>query len=166
MEQKTGIRSLYDEFFRGYGAEIRLVCPDFRPNSTYKRTSTPSLTTAMQWNRVRFTVRKMMVAVAVVTVLMGASVGLWRRSLSFRRLAKQYEQMGIREHLRMKQAFPFMFDYRDTAYYSLGEYFSHCLISMNTQHLTLGSRFRLTHRDPNGQRTIHRPPTRSDIGTR
>ena len=37
MEQKTGIRSLYDEFFRGYGAEIRLFCPDFRPNSTYKQ---------------------------------------------------------------------------------------------------------------------------------
>ena len=39
MDQKTGIRSLYDEFFRGYGAEIRLFCPDFRPNSTYKPTS-------------------------------------------------------------------------------------------------------------------------------
>ena len=36
MDQKTGIGSLYDEFFRGYGAEIRLFCPDFRPNSTYK----------------------------------------------------------------------------------------------------------------------------------
>jgi hypothetical protein len=40
MEQKTGIGSLYAEFFRGYGAEIRLSCPDPRPNSTYKRTST------------------------------------------------------------------------------------------------------------------------------
>jgi len=37
MEQKTGIESLYDEFFRGYGAEIRLSRPNFRPNSTYKR---------------------------------------------------------------------------------------------------------------------------------
>jgi hypothetical protein len=42
MEQKTGIRSLYDEFFRGYRAEIGLYCPDFRPNSTYKSTSTIS----------------------------------------------------------------------------------------------------------------------------
>ncbi len=40
MEQKTGIRSLYDEFFRVYGAELRLFCPDFCPNSTYKPTST------------------------------------------------------------------------------------------------------------------------------
>ena len=40
MEQKTGIRSLYDEFFRGYGAEMRLICPDVRPNSTYKPTYT------------------------------------------------------------------------------------------------------------------------------
>jgi hypothetical protein len=42
MEQKTGIKSLYDEFFRGYGAEIRLLCPDFRPNSRYKPTPTIS----------------------------------------------------------------------------------------------------------------------------
>jgi hypothetical protein len=38
MDQETGISWLYDEFFRGYGAEIRLFCPDFRPKSTYKRT--------------------------------------------------------------------------------------------------------------------------------
>jgi hypothetical protein len=31
MDQETGIRSLYDEFFRGYEPEIRLICPDFRP---------------------------------------------------------------------------------------------------------------------------------------
>jgi hypothetical protein len=43
MEQQTGIRSLYDEFFRGYGAEIRLSSPEFRPNSTYKRTYSPSV---------------------------------------------------------------------------------------------------------------------------
>jgi hypothetical protein len=43
MDQKTGIRSLYAEFFPGYGAEIRLSRPDFRPNSTYKRTSTQRL---------------------------------------------------------------------------------------------------------------------------
>ena len=40
MDQETGIRSLYDEFFQGYGAEIRLFRTDFRPNSTYKRSST------------------------------------------------------------------------------------------------------------------------------
>jgi hypothetical protein len=27
MEQKTGIRSLYDEFFWGYGAEFKLIWP-------------------------------------------------------------------------------------------------------------------------------------------
>jgi len=37
MDQETGIRSLYDEFFRGYGAEIRLFCSASRPNSTYKQ---------------------------------------------------------------------------------------------------------------------------------
>jgi hypothetical protein len=31
MEQKTGIRSLYDEFFQDYEAEIRLDCPDSAP---------------------------------------------------------------------------------------------------------------------------------------
>jgi hypothetical protein len=39
MDQKTGISWLYDEAFRGYGAEIRLYCPDFRFNSAYKPTS-------------------------------------------------------------------------------------------------------------------------------
>ncbi len=42
MEQKTGIRSLYDEFFRGYGAEIRPFAPNFCSNSTYKRDSAPT----------------------------------------------------------------------------------------------------------------------------
>jgi hypothetical protein len=42
MDQRTGIGSLYDESFRGYGSEIRLVCPAFRPNSTYKRSYLPS----------------------------------------------------------------------------------------------------------------------------
>ena len=42
MEQKTGIRSLYDEFFRGYGAEIGLLRLDVRPDSTYKPTYTRS----------------------------------------------------------------------------------------------------------------------------
>jgi hypothetical protein len=40
MEQKTGIRSLCDEFFRGYWAEIKLSCPEFRPISTYEHGST------------------------------------------------------------------------------------------------------------------------------
>jgi hypothetical protein len=42
MDQKTGIRSLYDDFFRCYGAKIRLSWPAFRPNSTHKPTCTPS----------------------------------------------------------------------------------------------------------------------------
>jgi hypothetical protein len=40
MEQRTGIGSLSDEFFRAYGIEIGRSCPDFRPDSTYKPTST------------------------------------------------------------------------------------------------------------------------------
>ena len=40
MEQKTGVSSLYAEFFPDYGADIRLFYPAFRPNSTYKPTST------------------------------------------------------------------------------------------------------------------------------
>ena len=40
MEQGTGISLLYDEFFWGYGAEVRRYCPEFRWNSTYKRNST------------------------------------------------------------------------------------------------------------------------------
>ena len=40
MEQKTGIRSLYDEFFRSYGAEISPFGPESRSNWTYKPTST------------------------------------------------------------------------------------------------------------------------------
>jgi hypothetical protein len=38
MEQETGIRSLYVEFFPGYGTEIGLFCPNSRPNSAHKRT--------------------------------------------------------------------------------------------------------------------------------
>src|SRR5262249_11685742 len=40
MEQKTGVSSLYAEFFQGYGAEIGLFCPEFCPNSTHKPTYT------------------------------------------------------------------------------------------------------------------------------
>src|SRR5262249_27256279 len=35
-----GVSSLCDEFLPGYGAENSLTCPDSRPNSTYKPTST------------------------------------------------------------------------------------------------------------------------------
>ena len=43
MEQETGINSLYDEFFRGYRAGIKPLCPDFRPVSTYNPAYAPSL---------------------------------------------------------------------------------------------------------------------------
>src|SRR5262245_7674553 len=43
MDQKTGIGSLYYEFFRGYEAENSLTCHDFRSNSTYKPAYTPRL---------------------------------------------------------------------------------------------------------------------------
>ena len=33
-------REALDEFFQGYEAEIKLFCPDFRPDSTYNRVST------------------------------------------------------------------------------------------------------------------------------
>ena len=39
MEQKTGIGSFYDEFLRGYGAEISLFVLEFLSNSTYKPTT-------------------------------------------------------------------------------------------------------------------------------
>src|SRR5208337_3809002 len=45
MEQKTGIGSLYDEFLRGYGAEISLFVLEFLSNSTYKPTYPPSFRT-------------------------------------------------------------------------------------------------------------------------
>ena len=38
MEQETGTRPLYDEFFQGYEEEIGFSCRDFGPNSTYNRT--------------------------------------------------------------------------------------------------------------------------------
>ncbi len=37
MELKTGIRSLYDEFFRGCRAELGLFCAEFPLNWRYKR---------------------------------------------------------------------------------------------------------------------------------
>ena len=40
MEQETGIGSLYDEFLRGCGVETGLLCPAFRPNSSYRRAET------------------------------------------------------------------------------------------------------------------------------
>src|SRR5208337_5130432 len=45
MEQKTGIGSLYDEFLRGYRAEISLFVLEFLSNSTYKPTYPPSFRT-------------------------------------------------------------------------------------------------------------------------
>jgi hypothetical protein len=36
MDQKTGIRSSYGEFCRGYGADLGLFRADFRLNSTYQ----------------------------------------------------------------------------------------------------------------------------------
>ncbi len=42
-EQKAGIRSLYAEFFWGYGAEISLFCLGLLSNWTYKRAYTQSL---------------------------------------------------------------------------------------------------------------------------
>src|SRR5262245_57939753 len=36
MDQETGLGWLYDELFRGYGAEIKPSCPDFGPNSMDK----------------------------------------------------------------------------------------------------------------------------------
>ena len=42
MDQKTGVRSLYDEFFLSYGAEIRLFRLEWLSNSTYRPTYAPS----------------------------------------------------------------------------------------------------------------------------
>ena len=41
MEQKTGIRSLYDEFLLGYRAETAALYAEFLWNWTYKRTYRP-----------------------------------------------------------------------------------------------------------------------------
>jgi hypothetical protein len=35
FEQKSGIRSLYDEFFQGCGAETKLFWPDLHPDAIY-----------------------------------------------------------------------------------------------------------------------------------
>ena len=69
MDQKTGIRSLYDEFSRGYGAEICLSCPDFRPNSTYKQSST---TKGGAVKVPRFRVAWAMIFVAIAALNFGA----------------------------------------------------------------------------------------------
>src|SRR6478736_556628 len=75
MDQKTGISSLYDEFFQGYGAEIRLSCPDFRPNSTYKPTST----TRGALMVLRLRIAWVMVAVAIAALDFGAIRALLAR---------------------------------------------------------------------------------------
>jgi hypothetical protein len=54
MDQKTGIGSLYDGFSRGYGAEIRLFRPDFRPNSTYKQSYTTTQIIRPRWSYLGF----------------------------------------------------------------------------------------------------------------
>ena len=51
MDQETGISWLYDEFFRGYGAEIRLFCPDFGLNSMYKQASRKSWPLSLAFGR-------------------------------------------------------------------------------------------------------------------
>ena len=40
MEQETGIRSLYDEFFRGLAVRISVFYAEFVLSWTYKPTST------------------------------------------------------------------------------------------------------------------------------
>ncbi len=50
----------------------------------------------MKLPRVRFTVRRMMVAVAVVGTAFGSSVVLWRRAERFRRLAADHGMFRVR----------------------------------------------------------------------
>ena len=46
----------------------------------------------MRVSRLRFTLRRMMIAVAVLALLFGTAAGLWRRHLSFKRQADEYAQ--------------------------------------------------------------------------
>jgi hypothetical protein len=61
-----------------------------------------------------------MIAVAVIGVLLGAAANLWRRSVSFRRRAKTYEQIGVLAVLKSRQNWGLP---EDPHYYRLGEYF-------------------------------------------
>jgi hypothetical protein len=61
-----------------------------------------------------------MIAVAVIAVLFAASSTLWRRSVSFRRRAKTYEQMGVLAVLKSRQNWGLP---EDPHYQRLGEYF-------------------------------------------
>ena len=64
----------------------------------------------MRVPRLRFTVQRMMIAVAVVAILFGMAAGLWRRHVSFKRLADKYAKKvddeawksSIIEHLRFR----------------------------------------------------------------
>lgn len=48
----------------------------------------------------RFTVRRMMIAVAVVAVLLGAAAGLWRRHASLKRRAEEYARKSHDESMK------------------------------------------------------------------
>lgn len=83
MEQGTGIRPLYDEFFRGYGAEIGLSRRDFRPNSTYKQTSTPTQFIRSRWSYLgfwRFWTIKVTSVPSLLSNLVGRSLRLKHHS--------------------------------------------------------------------------------------
>ena len=54
----------------------------------------------MRVPRLRFTVQRMMTAVAVVAILFGMAAGLWRRHVSFKRLADGYAKKVDDEAMR------------------------------------------------------------------
>ena len=54
----------------------------------------------MRVPRLRFTLRRMMIAVAVVSILFGMAAGLWRRHVSFQRQADAYAKKSNDEGLR------------------------------------------------------------------
>jgi hypothetical protein len=54
----------------------------------------------MRVPRLRFTLRRMMIAVALVALLFGAAAGLWRRHLSFKRQADEYAKRMNTEFAR------------------------------------------------------------------
>jgi hypothetical protein len=51
----------------------------------------------MRVPRLRFTVRGMLIAVGFLTILCGMTVGLWRRHVSFKRLADEYAEKSYSE---------------------------------------------------------------------
>jgi hypothetical protein len=54
----------------------------------------------MRAPRLRFTLRRMMIAVAAVAILFGMTLGLWRRHLLFRRLADEFAKKAHAEMLK------------------------------------------------------------------